>query len=251
MRLFSFRPLVLAVGLTLPLISVAITGCGGGGGGPSKPRPTPTSTPLPVPGNCTATSYSPNYVSNITLQHWPGFPLRIYLNATDARTRALTLRGFDQWVTATGNRVTYSLVNSADQADIVVKFALLQPGSETLGVTTTYYYQGESTIQNAEIQFYYYPTDANIQDVDKVNQSVAAHEFGHALGIAGHSPNTADLMYPRATGGLENITSRDLNTLRTAYCDNFPTRTAGSTPRKGGVLLKRVISFAVNKNGAN
>lgn len=240
---FSFPPLALSLGLMLPLVSAGLAGCGGGGGsGPSTPRATPTPTRLPVTGSCTATTYEPNYVSSLeTLQQWPVFPLRIFLNSTDARTRALTIRGFDQWVTATNNRVRYTLVTDAEQADITVKFGLLRPGSETLGITTTYFFEGQSRIERAEIEFFYYPFDSRA-DAEDVNQSVAAHEFGHVLGISGHSPERADLMFARATGGLKEVTTRDLNTLRTSYCDNFPTRRSNSTPPPKGVLQKRVIS---------
>ena len=44
------------------------------------------------------------------------------------------------------------------------------------------------------------------------------HEMGHALGIGGHSPNNLDIMY--FTGNLSGqLTTPDLNTLRTCYCD--------------------------------
>ena len=59
-------------------------------------------------------------------------------------------------------------------------------------------------------------------------QSVAAHEFGHALGIQGHSDNPNDLMFPSATRYFaapdirlpdppHEVTRRDLNTLRACY----------------------------------
>jgi hypothetical protein len=205
----------------------------------STPRPTPTTTP--VSGNCDNSTYSPNYATAAgTLQHWEGFPLRVFLGATDSRTRALTLRGFNQWVAATNNRVRYEIVNTSGGADISVSFNQYEPDGKNLGVTTTYYFEGQSTIERAEIVFYYYPFDSR-SDAEEVNQSVAAHEFGHALGIGGHSPSRTDLMFPSATGGLEEVTTRDLNTLLTAYCNNFPAR-SNTIRKKDGVLRKRVIS---------
>ncbi len=44
------------------------------------------------------------------------------------------------------------------------------------------------------------------------------HEMGHALGLAGHSPDKADIMYPRIVGGRdERLSARDRETLRLLY----------------------------------
>ena len=49
-------------------------------------------------------------------------------------------------------------------------------------------------------------------------ESTAAHEFGHALGINGHSDSRRDLMYPAHFEGTRcRITDRDLDTLISIY----------------------------------
>jgi hypothetical protein len=47
---------------------------------------------------------------------------------------------------------------------------------------------------------------------------VLTHEFGHALGLDGHSPELADVMYTRAHLPLV-VTERDRNTFSLVYSD--------------------------------
>lgn len=201
---FSFhRGLRLAAVLLL----VALNGCGGGSGSNN------------LPGTCDATTFTPNYADLANLRHWNGFPLRVFLGPASQSTIDLTLRGFDQWVTATNGRVDYILVNSAANADIVVSFDT-NDGGDQVGLTTITF-RG-NVIESAEIDFFYLP--ANQPGAARINQIAAAHEFGHALGLSLHSPNDNDLMAAITDGTNTTITNRDLNTLLTAYCDTFPQR---------------------------
>ncbi len=49
----------------------------------------------------------------------------------------------------------------------------------------------------------------------KEMRTVCLHEFGHALGLWGHSPHPGDICYPTAT--TQRLTQRDINTLRKLY----------------------------------
>ena len=42
------------------------------------------------------------------------------------------------------------------------------------------------------------------------------HEFGHALGYAGHSPNSDDIM--RSASSARQLTSRDITHISQFYC---------------------------------
>jgi hypothetical protein len=204
MHQHKFRPYLMGV---VSLV-VAFSGCGGGGGGSNS-----------LPGNCDTTTFTPNYADISDLRHWPGFPLRVFLGPANQSTIDLTLRGFDQWVTATNGRVDYVLVNNADSADIVVSFDVNDGGSQ-LGLTTVTF-RG-NTLEKAEIDFFYLP--ANQPGAARTNQITAAHEFGHALGLGLHSPNDNDIMAAVTDGTNTTVTNRDLNTLLTAYCNTFPQR---------------------------
>ena len=50
----------------------------------------------------------------------------------------------------------------------------------------------------------------------------ARHEFGHALGLWGHSPNREDVLYETQVSNPPPISQRDLNTLKRVY--QQPTR---------------------------
>lgn len=196
------------------LLTVGLTGCGGGSSNG-------------VPSTCDATTYSPNYANLSQLRHWNGFPLRVFLAPANQSTIDLTLRGFDQWVTATNGRVDYVLVNSAANADVTVTFDV-NTGGPQLGLTTVTF--SGSTIAKAEIEFFYVPSGQ--PNAARINQVTAAHEFGHALGLGLHSPIDTDLMAAQTNGSNNVLTNRDVNTLLTAYCNTFPQRLTGSGPVK-------------------
>ena len=53
--------------------------------------------------------------------------------------------------------------------------------------------------------------------VGKYLPAAARHEFGHALGIWGHSPEKTDVMYYSQVAEPPPISSRDINTLKRIY----------------------------------
>jgi predicted Zn-dependent protease len=60
-------------------------------------------------------------------------------------------------------------------------------------------------------------------------QAAARHEFGHALGIWGHSPNPNDALYFSQVRNPPPISARDVNTLKRVY--QQPTRLGWLLPR--------------------
>ncbi len=231
---FNSRLALWSALLLLPLL----TSCGGGGGGGNGPQAPPLDSATPVPDNSSSScgqTFAPNYGASVTLLHWERFPLRVFF-VQDAQfstaRQAIAVAGFNQWVAATGNRADYTIVTQASQAEISVSFFRFTGGSgDTLG-TTTVSFTGDNVIRSAEIEL---GVTSNRSD----DTLTAAHEFGHALGISGHSPNLTDLMY--FSGNLSgDVTTRDLNTIRTAYCDDF-NRSANRTSSAVGPLKTIVI----------
>jgi hypothetical protein len=144
---------------------------------------------------------------------WPSFPIRVFFiqdsNFTTTR-RDIALDGFDQWVDASGGQVDYQVVSSLSSADVTVSF-----DPSTANGLTELHFSGLS-LHSADMTI----GTKNLPAADI--HCVAAHEFGHALGINGHSDSDSDLMFPiHVVGEPCPVTSRDINTLKTGYCDLF------------------------------
>jgi predicted Zn-dependent protease len=173
-------------------------------------------------------AFVPNYLANFAdTPRWRNFPVRIAFarNAgyTDA-WRQTVLNGLNQWAQATNRILSYREVGVGEEADITVELYNAAstpagpPGATTLDAD-------DGIIHSARIQIATVP--ANAAEI----QQIAAHEFGHALGLSrGHSDLQQDLMfgYPYQGQGQGNpplppkqVTTRDLNTVRALYCDRF------------------------------
>ena len=73
-------------------------------------------------------------------------------------------------------------------------------------------------------------------------QQVAAHEFGHALGIDGHSDVPTDLMFSVIDSDHpQTISARDLNTLECLYSSWFGRGASLPSTFGGGGRLNTTI----------
>jgi hypothetical protein len=179
--------------------------CGGGGGGSSSG------------GICSATAYTPNFVTapGMTLRRWNHLPIKVFFQTSTpigSTTIEQHLRdGYNKWESALSHDL-WTEVLSASGADMVVQVQASAP-QNTLASTTVFFTSGSSIINSATMVVYTWPS---IPELDY--NPTGCHEMGHALGIGGHSPNNLDIMY--FTGNLSGqLTTPDLNTLRTCYCD--------------------------------
>lgn len=199
--------------LGLVVLAWLLAGCGGGGPQVGEQRV------------CSADAFLPNYVPQLNhLLYWDRFPVSVYFVRDERYSddyRTLALQGFDLWVQATGGVVRYVEVDSPKGAQITVSF---DPKTKD-GLTTYRYYPSSGRMVSAQISVG--TRDGNPLAI----RGVAAHEFGHAIGIGGHSPDASDLMYPQITPSTPiAVSQRDLNTVKTAYCSYFLDRSRAVPP---------------------
>jgi predicted Zn-dependent protease len=139
----------------------------------------------------------PEAAPPMRLLHWPQFPVRVYLPAHgpgQADEEQTALAGFDEWVTASHGFIRYVRVSDKAQAQITVEYVpgrFLSPGAKSAGaVGETTLSSSVGVLKKASVRL------AEGAAAPEDLQATAAHEFGHALGISGHSDDPDDLMYP-------------------------------------------------------
>jgi hypothetical protein len=153
---------------------------------------------------------TPNYITRVKRgEAWKKLPLKVHFvrdaNYASAR-ESMARHGFDRWVIATEGLLDYEATDDPAAADIYVVF----DAKTHDGLTRTGF--DMSRKRKAVITIGVKPglqTDV---------EAIAAHEFGHALGIDGHSDSKRDLMYPyHREGAHGRLSNRDINTIAAMY----------------------------------
>ena len=193
------------------LVALAATGaaCGGGPSGPDG---------APILGPCDGT---PNYVSQVTLNRWRRFPLRLHVmeatfpEANRERALARIRAGLALWAEATGGRIgTLVETSRPEDADLVVLVEDLQG----FAAARTTHEGGRPFLSGGRIVF---DRQVVIEGAAFENPALlaalAAHEMGHLLGIIGHPFAPEDALMHSPFGSL-TPTPADVNTLNRAYC---------------------------------
>lgn len=206
--------------------SLALIGCGGGGGGGANggggtasaesftSTPSVVTAPPPAPAEVPGTSrFIPNYAPEVDgLRRWDKPTVTVYVGASPAGSRdlgVLVRQGGALWQGPLSGRMNLEFTDNPN-ADITVGFELPEViGNNRAGKTSVTFRANDNVIQSAQVVL-----DRTLTDEYLVQ--VAAHEIGHALGIDGHSKDTADLMYPVAHLPAQ-LTTRDANTLLLNY----------------------------------
>ena len=188
----------------------------------SKPHPLP-----PTLAQWQDRSNSGDYFSQITTTQvsyliWSQFPVRVYVEPPKAVSEKQSqawvkavLQGVQEWNTY----LPLTIVEQPEIADITIvrKAPPLQisPGSNITrarSAQTTYELYTSNKVLSHRFTILLSPSQTGEYLI-----AAARHEFGHALGIWGHSPRQTDALYFSQVRNPLPISSRDVNTLKRVY----------------------------------
>lgn len=148
-------------------------------------------------------------------------PLKVYIESgakipgwTQDYKRLVTV-ACRNWQASTANRVRFLVVQKPDNADIVVRWR--QNFQDNLLGVSPFQIVGNMIIRSDVTLALNYPE--NNQRIPMAElQAIATHEFGHAIGIKGHSPYANDIMYFSRNGHQPTtLSQRDINTMKLLY----------------------------------
>ena len=143
--------------------------------------------------------------------------IKVYITPDELKGYIFT-RSFKIWDDALGSNLNFKYVNSADEADIIIKYVDKLNGSEA-GITKTAHtkIQGKIYLAKAEISISK-SSPIGFKYTDVQLNKITLHEIGHAIGILGHSDNVNDIMYySTATPRLSTVSKKDIETVKKIY----------------------------------
>jgi len=178
---------------------------------------------------------SPNtdYFDHITLfsdgriTRFAQMPIRVFISSVIKESPYLPeLRyAMREWETATEQLIQFQEIDTPDKADIKVSWgysSLMDIHDTRLGSAQLRRIpnrqatdKDNEVIIEVEIILMLEGDDTVTELSELEMRTVCLHEFGHAIGLWGHSPHPGDICYPTATAQHPSL--RDINTLRKLY----------------------------------
>lgn len=173
----------------------------------------------------------PDYYSSVIrngVRKWDAtrFPLKVCItkgnpaqNYQDSFSKQIE-SALNVWQSKSNNVVSFVFIDDPATADIVVKWtndekAVSKPGEAGDCLTTL----GAKGISHATVTVLISKNNPALPLEDSLVHWIGLHEFGHALGLGGHSVNSNDIMYATMTFDYykKSVSDRDVATLLHLY----------------------------------
>ncbi|MYB66050.1 tetratricopeptide repeat protein [Candidatus Poribacteria bacterium] len=183
--------------------------------------------------NTGTTTTTADYFDYITLfsdgkiTRFAEMPITVYISPVIKESPYLPeLRyAMHEWTTASDELIQFQETDTPDNADIRVSWgysSYMKIHDTRLGSAQLRRIHDNKAVDKTEKStikveiILILEGDKNITELSQVEmRTVCLHEFGHAIGLWGHSPYLGDICYPTAT--TQHLSQRDLNTLRKLY----------------------------------
>ena len=174
--------------------------------------------------HCNGSMFAPNYATEsgvFETVRWERFPLTVWIDSSSVRdTDELSdLRaGLSAWSDATRGVLGVTFVQKEKGAQIGVRMVDKLDGANGL---TRYTVIDRGFARRATIQIVHarWAGSQFVQYRSRTVQRDAAHEMGHALGIAWHTTTPDTIMLPNAAVDIPS--PQDVNTIKAKYCELF------------------------------
>ncbi|MEI2578878.1 peptidase [Scytonema sp. PRP1] len=235
-RLMTSLALAMSIALLIILTNfqssaILVTSSSSSSSSSTLPTSPPSPKPHPLPPTLAQWQDSTNsgdYFSQVTQIQvgylvWSQFPVRVYVEPP----QAVNTKQAEQWVNSVLQAVQewnvylpLAIVEQPTDADITIvrKAPPLQtsPNSKiprARSAQTTYeFYVSKNNLLSHRFTILLSPSQTG-----QYLLAATRHEFGHALGIWGHSPLPSDALYFSQVRNPPPISPRDLNTLKRVY----------------------------------
>ena len=161
------------------------------------------------------------------LIRWPdtAMPIRVYIapfrwyekskQQESYLYNQMVMEAMSLWSQISENRVRFQLVRTAQESQIDLNWRRVD--RKSLG-HCEYMFNERAQIYSAEIRIGLSDgvVHGRYNDPDEVRHTIL-HEFGHALGLLGHSDGPEDIMYVPHQYGVVGLSERDRETLKWLY----------------------------------
>ncbi|MEZ4575727.1 MAG: matrixin family metalloprotease [Vampirovibrionales bacterium] len=122
-------------------------------------------------------------------------------------------QAFSRWQQVLGNRFRFAYTNDPRLTDITVEWWQRAQGTE-VGLQTLKW--SNNIITEAKINIALWNPKGHVFNSQDI-YGIALHEIGHCLGIRGHSDVATDIMYYSMDRRVNDLSDRDINTIRMLY----------------------------------